>query len=154
MSVNELCSVIDLLSPTTDNYPYVVDFRTDLYYIANQALDRFCIPKNGFHNVISNHKEFVYGPDYEKLKEELDDLLKTDRCTHSMEYRWLDLKKMPVWIHCKGYLVRDDNMKPLYMIGCINEIGERQKADNVSGLLGETGFREYMDQQDTPLEKG
>ena len=37
MSVDELCSVIDLLSPTTDNYPYVVDFRTDLYYIANQA---------------------------------------------------------------------------------------------------------------------
>ena len=154
MSVDELCSVIDLLSPTTDNYPYVVDFRTDLYYIANQALDRFCIPKNGFHNVISNHKEFVYGPDYEKMKEELDDLLKTDSCTHSMEYRWLDLKKMPVWIQCKGYLVRDDNMKPLYMIGCINEIGERQKADNVSGLLGEKGFREYMDQQDTPLEKG
>ena len=44
------------------------------------------------------------------MKEELDDLLKTDRCTHSMEYRWLDLKKMPVWIQCKGYLVRDDNM--------------------------------------------
>ena len=36
------------------------------YYIANQALDRFCIPKNSFHNVISNHKEFVYEPDYEK----------------------------------------------------------------------------------------
>ena len=154
MPLDELCSVIDLLSPTTDNYPYVVDFRTDFYYIANQALDRFCIPKNSFHNVISNHKEFVYEPDYEKMKEEFDNLLKTDRCTHSMEYRWLDLKKMPVWIHCKGYLVRDDNMKPLYMIGCINEIGERQKADNVSGLLGETGFREYMDQQDTPLEKG
>ena len=154
MSVDELCSVIDLLSPTTDSYPYVIDFRTDFYYIANQALDRFCIPKNSFHNVISNHKEFVYEPDYEKLKEEFDNLLKTDRCIHSMEYRWLDLKKMPVWIHCKGYLVRDDNTKPLYMIGCINEIGERQKADNVSGLLGETGLRQYMDQQDTPLETG
>ena len=154
MSVDELCSVIDLLGPTTDNYPYVVDFRSDFYYIANQALERFCIPKNGFHNVISKHKEFVYAPDYEKLKAEFDDLLKTDRCTHSMEYRWLDLKKMPVWIHCKGYLIRDDNMKPLYMIGCINEIGERQKADNVSGLLGESGFREYMNQLDTPLETG
>ena len=132
----------------------MVDFRTDFYYIANQALERFCIPKNGFHNVISKHKEFVYAPDYEKLKAEFDDLLKTDRCTHSMEYRWLDLKKMPIWIHCKGYLVRDDNMKPLYMIGCINEIGERQKADNVSGLLGESGFREYMNQLDTPLETG
>ena len=93
MSVDELCSVIDLLSPTADNYPYVVDFRTDFYYIANQALERFCIPKNGFHNVISKHKEFVYAPDYEKLKAEFDDLLETDRCTHSMEYRWLDLKK-------------------------------------------------------------
>ncbi len=154
MSVDELCSVIDLLSPTTDNYPYVVDFRSDFYYIANQALERFCIPKNGFHNVISKHKEFVYAPDYEKLKAEFDDLLETDRCTHSMEYRWLDLKKMPIWIHCKGYLVRDDNMKPLYMIGCVNEIGERQKADNVSGLLGESGFREYMNQLDTPLETG
>ncbi len=27
------------------------------------------------------------------------------------------MKKMPVWIQCKGYLVRDDNMKPIYMIG-------------------------------------
>ena len=71
-----------------------------------------------------------------------------------MEYRWLDLKKKPIWIHCKGYLVRDDNMKPLYMIGCVNEIGKRQKADNVSGLLGESGFREYMNQLDTPLETG
>ena len=154
MSVDELCSVIDLLSPTTDNYPYVVDFRSDFYYIANQALERFCIPKNGFHNVISKHKEFVYAPDYEKLKAEFDDLLETDRCTHSMEYRWLDLKKKPIWIHCKGYLVRDDNMKPLYMIGCVNEIGKRQKADNVSGLLGESGFREYMNQLDTPLATG
>ena len=92
--------------------------------------------------------------DYEKLKAEFDDLLETDRCTHSMEYRWLDLKKKPIWIHCKGYLVRDDNMKPLYMIGCVNEIGKRQKADNVSGLLGESGFREYMNQLDTPLETG
>ena len=132
----------------------MVDFRTDFYYIANQALERFCIPKNGFHNVISKHKEFVYAPDYEKLKAEVDDLLETDRCIHSIECRWLDLKKIPIWIHSKGYLVRDDNMKPLYMIGCVNEIGERQKADNVSGLLGESGFREYMNQLDTPLETG
>ena len=48
MSVDELCSVIDLLSPTTDNYPYVVDFRADFYYIANQALERFCIPEKWF----------------------------------------------------------------------------------------------------------
>lgn len=37
-------------------------------------------------------------------------------------------------------------MNPIYMIGCVNEIGEKQKADNISGLLGEAGFREYINE--------
>ena len=38
----------------------------------------------------------------EKLKAEFDDLLETDRCTHSMEYRWLDLKKSRSGFIAKG----------------------------------------------------
>ena len=154
MTLEELCQMIDLISPTTDNYPYILDFRTDYLYIASQALERFCIPKNAFHKVMEYLRIFVYEPDYEKLKQEIDNLVKDDRSTHSMEYRWLDLQKKPVWINCKGYLVRDDEMKPLYMIGCINEIGGKQKADNVSGLFGETGLREYIDQPVPDWEKG
>ncbi len=150
----ELCSVIDLLSPSTDDYPYFIDFRTDFYYIAPQALERFCIPKNEFHDVMEQHKEFVYGPDYQLLKGEFKDLLSTERCTHNLEYRWLDLKRKPVWINCRGYVVRDDELKPLYMMGCINEIGEKQKADNVSGFLGEGALREYLKTLDGVLEKG
>lgn len=93
MTLDELCRMIDLISPTSDNYPYIVDFRTDFYYIAPQAMERFCIPKNAFHKVMEYHREFVYGPDYESLKNEFNDLLSTERCSHSMEYRWLDLKK-------------------------------------------------------------
>lgn len=53
-----------LISPSTDDYLYMIDFRTDFYYIAPQALERFCIGENAFHNVMENHKEFVYRPDY------------------------------------------------------------------------------------------
>lgn len=154
MPLDELCRMIDLISPTSDNYPYIVDFRTDFYYIAPQAMERFCIPKNAFHKVMEYHREFVYGPDYESLKDEFNDLLSTERCSHSMEYRWLDLKRRPVWIKCKGYLVRDDEMNPIYMIGCVNEIGEKQKADNISGLLGEAGFREYINEPIPNWKKG
>ena len=154
MTLDELCRMIDLISPTSDNYPYIVDFRTDFYYIAPQAMERFCIPKNAFHKVMEYHREFVYGPDYESLKNEFNDLLSTERCSHSMEYRWLDLKKRPVWIRCKGYLVRDDEKNPIYMIGCVNEIGEKQKADNISGLLGEAGFREYINEPVPNWKKG
>lgn len=154
ISCKELCRVIDLLSSTTDNYLYLVDFRTDFYYIAPQALERFCIQKNAFYNVMDRHRDFVYKEDYPALKAEFEDLLSTERCTHNMEYRWLDLKKMPVWINCRGYVVRDDNMKPLYMMGCINEIGEKQKADNISGLLGESALREYMEKMEGSFEEG
>ena len=150
----ELCSVIDLLSPTIDDYLYLIDFRTDFYYIAPQALDRFCIQKNAFHHVMDSLKSFVYAPDYGDLKNELSDLLGSGRCIHNMEYRWMDHQKMPVWINCRGQVVRDDNLKPLYMIGCINEIGQKQKADNVSGLMGESSFRAYMEQPVASWEKG
>lgn len=150
----ELCKVIDLLSPSTDNYLYLIDFRTDFYYIAPQAMERFCIPQNAFHDVMERHREFVYGPDYSLLKAEFKDLLSTERSTHNMEYRWLDVKRKPIWINCRGYIVRDGNMKPLYMVGCINEIGARQKADNVSGLLGETGLKEYLKKLKPPFENG
>ena len=33
---------------------------------------------------------------------------------------------------------------PAYMIGCINEIGTKQKADNISGLLGESSLKGYL----------
>ena len=84
MTLDELCRMIDLISPTSDNYPYIVDFRTDFYYIAPQAMERFCIPKNAFHKVMEYHREFVYGPDYESLKDEFNDLLSTERCSHSI----------------------------------------------------------------------
>ena len=74
MTLDELCRMIDLISPTSDNYPYIVDFRTDFYYIAPQAMERFCIPKNAFHKVMEYHREFVYGPDYESQKDEYKDL--------------------------------------------------------------------------------
>ena len=48
MTLDELCRMIDLISPTSDNYPYIVDFRTDFYYIAPQAMERFCIPEECF----------------------------------------------------------------------------------------------------------
>ena len=77
---------------------------------------------------METHRNFVYAEDYPLLTAEFRDLLTTNRCIHNMEYRWLDLNGNPVWINCRGYLVRDDHQKPLYMVGCINEIGEKQKS--------------------------
>ncbi len=41
-------------------------------------------------------------------------------------------------------MILDEFNKPLYLIGCVNEIGKRQKADNISGLLREPSLEEYV----------
>ena len=71
-----------------------------------------------------------------------------------MDYRWLDLNREPVWINCRGYIIRDDQQEPIYLIGCINEIGNRQKADNITGLLGETSLEKYFKNSVSTLNKG
>lgn len=46
----------------------------------------------------------------------------------------MDLKKRPVWIKCKGHLIRDAKMKPLYMIGCSMRLVENKKRTMSAGF--------------------
>ena len=39
-SLKELCNIIDLLSPSTDGFLYMLDFRTDFFYISPQMCIR------------------------------------------------------------------------------------------------------------------
>lgn len=149
ITVEQFCQVIDLLHPCMDDYLYVYDFKNDYYYISPQAVERFALTENSFHNVIEHHEKFVYPPDLPELQKDLNLQISGERSFHNMQYRWLDKTGHPVWINCRGYVVKDGTT-PMYMIGCINEIGIRQKADNISGLLGETSLRTYLEEI-TPL---
>lgn len=70
-----------------------------------------------------------------------------------MQYRWLNDESLPVWINCRGQVIIE-NHQVKYLIGCINEIGKKQYADNVSGLLGEESFKNFIYPIDDDFEKG
>ncbi len=72
-----------------------------------------------------------------------DILLSRDRDSHNLIYRWLNTEGRPVWINCRGRVTRVEG-QAAYMVGCINEIGRKQKADNVSGLLGESSLQLFL----------
>ena len=75
MTVEQICTVIDLLNPCIDDHLYVYDFTNDYYYISPHAAERFPIPGTAFHNVIENHRHFVYAPDLAALQTDLNDLI-------------------------------------------------------------------------------
>lgn len=153
LTVAQICEAIDTLSPCMDDFVYVYDLVNDFYYISKLAVERFCLPSNQFHNVIENHAKFVYPADLPMLQQDLNELVAGKKKFHDLLYRWISVDNDPIWINCRGFVVRHEGT-PLYMLGCINEIGARQKADNVSGLLGVTSLQASFLAEDTILPNG
>ena len=135
--------MLRLFSPTMDDYPYVLDLKEDSYLISSTAVQRFRLPADHFLNSREVHRQFVYPEDLPALWEDLDRIRSGEKSDHNMDYRWLDLQGDPVWINCRGLVLYEQDGSPRYLIGCINEIGKKQKADNVSGLLGAGGLWQY-----------
>lgn len=143
MSVESYESVketIDLLNPCMDDYLYVYDFKEDRYKISEHAMERFNLPCSEFQKVLETHKKFVFEADYQLLVDDLEGCINGTVDFHNLKYRWLNRALQPVWINCRGRVIRDENGSPLYLIGCINEIGKKPQADNESGLMGEGGL--------------
>lgn len=130
----EFCHVIDGFAPCMDDYLYFYDISQDLYYISEKALERFALPANRFTDVTEMHRKFVHEEDVDMLVADLEKMVSGEKDEHNIEYRWIGKDGNPIWINCRGRVFKDENGNPKYMMGCVNEIGKNQKADNISGL--------------------
>lgn len=148
------CQFIEVLNPCMDDYLYIYDLREDLYKISSGALERFRIPESQFYDFNKALPSFVYADDMKMLEEDLEEVLAGKKEFHNLQYRWLDTQEKPVWINCRGRVLKDENGNPEFMAGCINEIGVKQKADNISGLLGESSLKTYIRELDSGIPDG
>lgn len=134
-------SVIQILNPCMDDHLYILDMKNDFYCISASAVERFDIPAAEIDNASVKLMEFTYPDDRAALQEDIRQLSAKEKDFHNMQYRWLDREGEAIWINCRGRILHDEQGEPEFLIGCINEIGKKQKADNVSGLLGEFSFQ-------------
>lgn len=152
ISFELLKGIAEHFSSCMNDYLYVYDINNDLYYISERAMERFAVPGSLFRDALNTHKQFVYHEDFPMLSNEIDELFSGKRKEHNMRYRWLGKDGSPIWINCRGRILYKDG-KPSIFMGCINEIGRRQTADNVSGLLSGLSLAECID-SDTLLPDG
>lgn len=144
----------ELFNPCMDDYLYVFDLQKDCYKISKHATERFLLPGDNFDDAAKAHHTFVYSEDQSRLDDEFRRIMSGEIVFHNMHYRWLDRAGKPVWINCRGRVLNDADGKPHFLVGCINEIGQKQKADNVSGLLGESSLSAYVEQFEDGLPDG
>lgn len=146
--------IVELFNPCMDDYLYVFDLQKDCYKISKHATERFLLPGDNFDDAAKAHHTFVYSKDQSRLDDEFRRIMSGEIVFHNMHYRWLDRAGKPVWINCRGRVLNDADGKPHFLVGCINEIGQKQKADNVSGLLGESSLSAYVEQFEDGLPDG
>lgn len=154
ISKEQFEKMIQLYNPCMDDYLYVYDLQNDYYRISEHATERFCLPGDSFEDAAAKHRQFVDANDIEMLIKEINEIKSGKKKFHDLYYRWLDRKHQSIWINCRGRVLDDENGNPHFLIGCINEIGERQKADNISGLLGESSFYDMIRDYDDNFPEG
>ena len=136
--------LIELFAPCMDDYLYIIDLQKNTFKISQAAVDRFMMSGNSFDDAVNSFQYFVYKEDRSMIAKDLQCIMEGKEKDHNLYYRWLDKNGMPVWINCRGKVIDDKDGKPHYLIGCVNEIGDTQRADNVSGLLGERELHSYI----------
>ena len=137
---------IDAFDECMNDYLFVYAVREDLYYISPKATKRFSIEKPEFTDALEEHAKFVYPEDLQMLMDDLAQLVAGVKTEHNLVYRWLDRNRKPVWINCRARIILDADKKAQFLVGCINEIGTKPLADNVSGLLESIAIKDKLNE--------
>lgn len=146
--------IIDMLNPCMNDFLYIFDLRDNNYYISPSAIERFRIERPQFYHTKEEAKKFVHPDDWELLFQDIAELRAKKKRFHNMQYRWLDREGNPIWINCRGHVINGEDGEPEYLVGCINEIGRIRKADNVSGLLGNSELQKELEERDSVNLRG
>lgn len=147
----ETGSLIDLIAPCMDDYLYIIDLKNDTLRTSQSAAERFMLPDKFVNNAIAHLRKLVYERDRKLLENHKRKIYDGNEKKYNLLCRLMNRKNLPVWINCRGEVISDDEGRPHYIIGCMNETGTRQRADNISGLLGEKEMAAYLYSQ--PKEK-
>lgn len=146
LPIDKLRLAMHVLAPCMDDYLFILDMNTHFYEISPIAVDRFRIPSHEFYLVGEDLSNLVFHKDLALLSQDLQEIADGKKIRHDLQYRWIAKDGQPVWINCRGRVLASKDGKAEFLIGCINEIGRRQKADNVSGLIVSSSMQTTLDE--------
>ena len=146
--------LFEIITECMDDYLYIFDLQNNTFEISQSAVKRFNISSNVLTDATNEVMKVVYEEDRRMLTKHLADVCAGKEKVHNLHYRWIDKEGMPVWINCRGIVIEDTEGNAEYLIGCLNETGNKRRADNVTGLLGGPEFLAYLQSQREPITKG
>lgn len=144
LSLEQIRSVIEVMQQSSDAYMFILDLNADTYILSKKATKRFPFHTTVIEDCTETLKKVVHPSDYEMVAADLEKCRSGEKDAHALEYRWMDRMNRVVWISCRGTVVSGTENHRL-LIGTVSELGKKAKADNVTGLRREAGFRLDME---------
>lgn len=151
ISFEQFNNVFKILSKSTDDYLFILDFIEDHYNITERATEVFLLDEPDFYNATNVINNCVYPDDRDILNNNMN-LIKTGVLNeHDLEYRWLNKSGNPIWVSCRGQVILNEDGKAHYLVGRISELGRKNKIDNITGLYREIRLRQDILNMDKSL---
>ena len=135
--------LFEIITESMDDYLYIFDLQDNTMEISQSAVERFMISDCVMTDAADAVMKVTYEDDRRMLEKHLADISEGKEKVHNLHYRWLDKNGLPVWINCRGIAIDDNEGHVRYLVGCMNETGNKRRADNVTGLLGGPEFIAY-----------
>ena len=131
--------VLKILSKSTSSYLYLWDIQRDENWFFGDVDRDYDLREPGkVRNQIRDMIRVTYPPDRKALQEDLQRIADGEQETHDMNYRWINRRGEPVWINCRGTVIRDDKGKPFVMIGRVSDELLRHLYHPLTGLFNKT----------------
>lgn len=125
----------DAIAYSTDDYLYIIDMKTDTAVVSENMLRDFDLPDRVFEGLIPRWRTLIVERDRESFDTSIDEMLSGATDEHDLEYQVRTRTGEPVWIVCRGLLMRDSAGHPALFSGAITNLERKGEVDAITGLF-------------------
>ncbi len=137
--------LIETVNRATDDYLFVWDIGADKRWFFGDIDKHYNIRKNGSAtNSTPEMLKIIHPADSKAVLKSLEQIAAGKKDTHNMNYRWINRNRETVWINCHGTVIRNDENKPLLMIGRVSEENLRHLFNPLTGLWNKNKLRQDL----------
>ncbi len=148
-------SLYDALAMSTDDFIFMCDMSTQLFYFPRKMAEDFDLPGQIVANAVQIWGERVHEDDREDFLAEMNGVFAGSTDTHSMEYRVLNKDGIWVWVRARGHIERNESGVPTMFAGVLTNLGaKKSKIDHLTGLQDKYEFELHVRAQLGSVAKG
>lgn len=133
--INSYLNVLKHMSLNTDDILYFADLQNNANWFIGDVEKNYTLRDCGREfNTLAEVMDNVYPPDRDIMKEDIQKVINGEKDVHDMDYRWMNRNGEPVWVSCRGNVIKDSDGNSRYMIGRVSEVAMRQYYNSLTGL--------------------